>query len=210
MRERTCHPRRATRQCGDRAPCGDCGCGTRDNRVDHRDDAGRGDECLVAGRRADVGESALEDSRVVVVSTRHEVGLELWRELEVRVADAIHSLNPASVLEIHLREAQDRRPTEEIEDGQQHECEGDEAGAEVGRLGDECECHHGARERGQEDRRPAHCLRVDEASRGEQAPVLGRQDLERVRAHGHLGRGRVERRVTRDRGRTWVQLHAER
>ena len=107
----------------------------------------------------------LEDSCLVVVPTGDEVGLELGRELEVCVADAIHSLHPASVFEIHLREAHDRRPTEEIDDGQQHECEGDEAGSEVGRLGGECECNHGARERSHEDRRPAHCLRVSEATR---------------------------------------------
>jgi hypothetical protein len=46
---------------------------------------------------------------------------------------------------------------------------------------------------------PAHRLRVDEAARGEQAPVLGRQDLERVRARGHLGRGRVRRNGARGR-----------
>ena len=63
---------------------------------------------------------------IVVVLARDEVGLELGREFEVGVADAIHSLHPASVLLVHLREAHDRHATEEIDDGQQDERERDE------------------------------------------------------------------------------------
>ena len=98
------------------------------------------------------------------------------------MANPVHPLHPAGILEVHLREADDRGDTEEVHDRQQDEREGDEAGAEVGCLGDEREGDDRAGEGGDEDRRAAHRLRVDEAARGEQAPVLRRQDLERLRA----------------------------
>ena len=107
------------------------------------------------------------------------------------MADPVHALHPARVLAVDLGEPHDRHDAEEVDDGQQDEGEGDERRAGVGRLGDERERDDGARERGDVDRRPAHRLRVHEAARSEEAPVLGRQDLERVRAEVACRRARM-------------------
>ena len=173
------------------AIAGDSGHGTRDDRIDNGDDTGRRDEWLVPGRRADAGDGALEDTRVVVVPTGDEVGLEFGAPAGGTRCGCDSFPAPSARFRIHLREADDHHPTEEIDDGQQHECEGDEAGSEVGPLGGECECHHGA-PRAQPQRSTSGSLPPCRRGFARRAGfVLGRQDLERVRPRGHLGRGRV-------------------
>ena len=175
----------------------DARCGSCDDRADDGDDARRGDERLRRRRPLAHRHGGLEDAEVVVVLARDEVGLQLRLELEIGVANAVHPLRPARVLPVDLREAHDRDDPEEVHDRKQNERECDECVAEVGRLGDQCECYHRTSERRDEDRGPAHRLGVDQASCREQAPVLGRQDLQRVRAEGVRRRRAMRRRNAR-------------
>jgi hypothetical protein len=119
--------------------------------------------------------------------------------------DPIHPLHPAGVLKVHLTKTGDRGHAEEEHDRQQDERECDEPATEVGRLRDERERHNSARERGNKDRRPAHRLRGTEATRGQQAPVLSRQNLQLLRARANAERACA---CWSDRGR-WAFGHAE-
>lgn len=114
--------------------------------------------------------------------------------------DPIHPLHPAGVLKVHLTKTGDRGHAEEEHDRQQDERECDEPATEVGRLRDERERHNSAR-----DRRPAHRLRGTEATRGQQAPVLSRQNLQLLRARANAERACA---CWSDRGR-WAFGHAE-
>ena len=98
------------------------------------------------------------------------------------MADAVHPLRPPRVLPVDLAEPHDGHDTEEVDDREKHEREGNERVPELGCLRDERERDDRAGERGDEDRGSAHRLRVGEAARREKAPVLGLEDLERVRA----------------------------
>ena len=174
---------------GERAPDpevepqrGDAGDRAGDDRVDHGDDAWDREERLQGRHRRSSRNQRLEDALLVVVRAGDEVRLQLRRELEVGVPDPVHPLHPDRVLVVDLPQPRESRDAEEVDDGQEHECEGDEAGAEVGGLADERERDHGAGQRSDEDRGAAHRLGVAEAAGGQQAPVLRRQDLERMRA----------------------------
>jgi len=152
--------------------------------VDHCDHPGRRDELMdegVRGRRILGHRERPGDAVLVVGPAAREVRLEARLDLEVRVPDPVHRRDPQGVLEVHLVEPDERRDAHEQGYRQEREREHGELGGEPGRAADEPERDHRGRQDRQEQPRPAERLVPAHRAGGEEAPVLGREDLEGAR-----------------------------
>lgn len=97
------------------------------------------------------------------------------------MAQEVHAGDPAHVLMIDRDEPHEGRDADEQDDRQDEEREGDEALVERGGLGDQGQCHDRSREHRQEHRGAAERLVPAQRPRGQEAPVLRREDLESQR-----------------------------
>ena len=97
------------------------------------------------------------------------------------MTEAIHAGQEPEVLDAGIDETDVRPYPDEKSDRQNEECEHVETVAELGRIGSKGQRNNGRGHDGQEDSRPTVDRAVRDIPRREQAPVLGREDLD---AHG--------------------------
>ena len=120
----------------------------------------------------------------VVVLAGDEVRLQLRMQLEVRMAQAVHAEDPPVVVEVKHLESPDGGDTDEEHHRKHEDRDCYERRAEVVHLRDERKSDHRARQHPEEHAHPSERLLVGERPRGDQAPVLRREDLDLFRHAG--------------------------
>ncbi len=94
------------------------------------------------------------------------------------MTEQVHSDDPADILVVDLDKPHEGRDSEEQDDRQDQHRKGHKALAERGGLGHQCQGHDRTRQRGKEGRRATRRLIPAHGPSRQQAPVLGREDLE--------------------------------
>jgi len=152
---------------------------------------------------------------LVVVVARDEIRLEPRRNLEIGVTETVQAGQQPEVLDPGVDEADERPHADEESNRQDEECEHVETVAKLGRLGSKGQRNDGRGHDGQEDGGSTVDRAVRDAPRREQAPMLGREDLDalglrhvEVRVGGHRASSRSRAEPSPDPGREIVRPHS--